>query len=188
MQTIATVPGITLNDMFVCSNLTATLSTFYCSVVWVESALRSSFIIPSLMVLAWQHTAWMNDKHFAITTRTLQALYKHPLSLYPQGISTHWLIYSHICPFLPWVLSSDCPSWCWHSSEGDLLSLSLSDVLPLYFFYLITLSYVSFSVHPSLWTSVLIFQHPTIDVLDTEVCAVCLCLPHLSASNHPYCL
>lgn len=72
----------------------------------------------------------------------------------------------------------------------DTWQEGLFPLLPVCFlsFYLSTLSSISFSTHPSLWTSTLISRHPTIDVFDTEVCCVslslCLLL-HLSVVSFP---
>lgn len=70
----------------------------------------------------------------------------------------------------------------------DMEACSLSQT----FFLFVSSSFISspchqsFStIHPSLWTSLIISQHPKIDVLDTEVCPVSLS-PTLSVCLQPF--
>lgn len=166
--------------------------------------MRSLLIIPSLLFSGWHDIARRAGCHFKITIWTGLSelrIWRHLLrSLYSNSttsrnaVQKHAVchhravsICSHVCPYLstPSVIKTTFPTVDTPDREACLLSQAFFHPhFPS--FYLSTLCPASFSIHPSPWTSVLISQHPAIDVFDTAACSVSfsppLCLSAFSLS------
>lgn len=96
---------------------------------------------------------------------------KHAISFHGAA-SIDSPMFDHIyAPLAPSVISAAQPA----VDTPDMEACSLSQT----FFVLISLDFISppcqsisFSIHRSVWTSLIISKHPKIDLLDTEVCSV----------------